>query len=128
MAIVHADELIGGMSLLTGEGSFFSLKTRQESRLAIVMKEDIYAMVRHQPLVVLKIAYSVVQRLSPFVRQVDYAIDWEMHDAGYPLYSQNDSANCLYIVLSGRLRSVLTEEPGIKKLVEEYGRGDLVGL
>jgi len=34
----------------------------------------------------------------------------------------------MYLVLSGRLRSVLTKDDGSKELVEEYGRGDLVGM
>lgn len=31
---------------------------------------------RERPKVVLHIAHTVVKRLSPFVRQVDFALDW----------------------------------------------------
>lgn len=34
----------------------------------------------------------------------------------------------MYIVLNGRLRSILTTNNGTKQLVGEYGRGDLVGI
>lgn len=37
-------------------------------------------------------------------------------------------SDCTYIVLSGRLRSVITHHDGKKELVGEYGRGDLVGI
>lgn len=41
---------------------------------------------------------------------------------------QDDESDCTYIVLSGRLRSVITHSDGKKELVGEYGRGDLVGI
>lgn len=39
-----------------------------------------------------------------------------------------EQSNCCYIVLNGRLRSVVQLPSGKKDLVEEYGRGDFVGL
>lgn len=49
-------------------------------------------------------------------------------ESGRALYKQQDESDCTYIVLSGRLRSVLTTTDGKKQLVGEYGRGDLVGV
>ena len=43
-------------------------------------------------------------------------------------YRQGDESDCTYIVLSGRLRSVITHQNGKKELVGEYGRGDMVGI
>lgn len=47
---------------------------------------------------------------------------------GRALYRQGDESDCTFIVLSGRLRSVITRNDGKKQLVGEYGRGDLVGV
>lgn len=41
---------------------------------------------------------------------------------------QGDESDSLYIILNGRLRSVVTQQTGKKELVGEYGRGELVGL
>lgn len=41
---------------------------------------------------------------------------------------QDDISDSTYILLSGRLRSVLSRPDGKKELVGEYGRGDLVGI
>lgn len=41
---------------------------------------------------------------------------------------QDDDSDSTYIVLSGRLRSVITHPDGKKELVGEYGKGDLVGI
>ena len=41
---------------------------------------------------------------------------------------QDDRSDCTYIVLNGRLRSVIRKANGKKELVGEYGRGDLIGV
>ena len=46
----------------------------------------------------------------------------------YLISRQGDESDCTYIVLSGRLRSVITHHNGKKELVGEYGRGDMVGI
>jgi len=44
------------------------------------------------------------------------------------IYRQGDESDCTFIVLSGRVRSVITQSNGKKELVGEYGKGDLVGI
>lgn len=44
------------------------------------------------------------------------------------LFRQGDSSDSLYIILTGRLRSVISTWGGKKELVGEYGRGELVGI
>ena len=39
-----------------------------------------------QPLAVCGLAYDCVQRLSPIVRQIDFALDWTELEAGRALY------------------------------------------
>lgn len=41
---------------------------------------------REQPSVVLSVAHTVAARMSPFVRQMDFAIDWMAVEAGRALY------------------------------------------
>lgn len=116
----------------------------------------VYRIMREQPSVVLSAAHTVAIRMSPFVRQMDFAIDWMAVEAGRALYRcfctgirntfwmksswislytvyafffrQDDQSDCTYIVLNGRLRSVIRKANGKKELVGEYGRGDLIGV
>ncbi|KFO76747.1 Patatin-like phospholipase domain-containing protein 7, partial [Cuculus canorus] len=83
---------------------------------------------REQPSVVLGVAHTVVKRMSPFVRQIDFALDWMEVEAGRAVYRQGDKSDCTYIVLNGRLRSVIRMDDGKKHLTGEYGRGDLIGV
>lgn len=44
------------------------------------------------------------------------------------MFRQGEESDSTFIVLSGRLRSVITHDNGKKELVAEYGKGDLVGI
>ena len=41
---------------------------------------------------------------------------------------QADDSDSIFIILNGRLRSVVSLPAGKKELVGEYGRGELVGI
>lgn len=95
----------------------------------------------------MKIALSLVRRLTPFVRQFDFALDWRYRKAGKVLFEEGDSCLGLYIVLHGRLRSFhrnssssysTASDMNVNSLswsigaggagfVEEFARGDSVG-
>ena len=44
------------------------------------------------------------------------------------LFRQGNFSDSVYIVLTGRLRTVITSQGGKKEMVGEYGRGELVGI
>ncbi|KAJ8307609.1 hypothetical protein KUTeg_014840 [Tegillarca granosa] len=121
-------EMVGSMAVLTGEPSFFTIRAKTDVRVVTISKNDFYSIMREQPSVVLNVAYKTLQRITPFVRQIDFALDWMMIEAGKALFRQHDHSDCVYIVLTGRLRSVITLLDGKKELVGEYGRGELVGI
>ncbi|XP_076258839.1 patatin like phospholipase domain containing sws isoform X2 [Rhynchophorus ferrugineus] len=124
----HPGEIVGGLAMLTGEPSFFTIKAKHLTRIALLSKTTFYNIIKENPKVVLFVANMVVKRLSPFVRQVDFALDWLFMESGRAVYRQDDESESTYIVLSGRLRSVITHSNGKKELVGEYGKGDLVGV
>ncbi|XP_045509496.1 neuropathy target esterase sws isoform X2 [Colias croceus] len=128
MFTAYPGEVEGGLAVLTGEPSFFSIRAKHFSRIGLVPKSAVYGIMRDRPSVVLHIASSVVRRLSPFVRQVDFALDWVFLESGRAVYRQDEESGSTFIVLSGRLRSVITHPNGKKELVGEYGKGDLVGI
>ena len=44
------------------------------------------SIMRRQPAVVLSVAHTVVRRVSSFVRQIDFALDWMEVEAGRAIY------------------------------------------
>ena len=62
--------------------------------------------------------------------KVDFALDWINIESGKALYRQGDSADGVFVVLSGRLRAAIAKSgnAGKKELVDEYIHGNMVGL
>ncbi|XP_039498769.1 neuropathy target esterase sws isoform X2 [Drosophila santomea] len=125
---VHPGEIVGGLAMLTGEASAYTIRSRSNSRIAFIRRAAIYQIMRQRPRIVLDLGNGVVRRLSPLVRQCDYALDWIFLESGRAVYRQDESSDSTYIVLSGRMRSVITHPGGKKEIVGEYGKGDLVGI
>ncbi|KAL7744963.1 hypothetical protein ACLKA6_007234 [Drosophila palustris] len=125
---VHPGEIVGGLAMLTGEASAYTIKARNNTRIAFIRRAAIYQIMRQRPRIVLDLGNGVVRRLSPLVRQCDYALDWIFLESGRAVYRQDESSDSTYIVLSGRMRSVITHPGGKKEIVGEYGKGDLVGI
>ncbi|XP_053137996.1 patatin-like phospholipase domain-containing protein 7 isoform X4 [Hemicordylus capensis] len=126
--ITHPGELVGQLAVLTGEPLIFTLKANRDCTFLSISKSHFYEIMREQPTVVLGVAHTVVKRMSSFVRQIDFALDWMEVEAGRAVYRQGDNSDCTYIVLNGRLRSVIRMDDGKKHLTGEYGRGDLIGV
>ncbi|CAI8055933.1 Patatin-like phospholipase domain-containing protein 7 [Geodia barretti] len=121
-------EFCGVLSALTGEPSFITVMAAVHSYLIAITKSNLYQIMSEQPKAVCGLAYDCVQRLSPLVRQIDFALDWTELEAGRALYRQEDEATAAYIILSGRLRSVVKRDDGKKELVDEFGRGEAIGV
>ncbi|XP_053471064.1 patatin-like phospholipase domain-containing protein 6 isoform X3 [Ictalurus furcatus] len=126
--VTQPGEMVGQLAVLTGEPLIFTVRALRDCTFLRISKSDFYEIMREQPSVVLSAAHTVAMRMSPFVRQMDFAIDWMAVEAGRALYRQDDQSDCTYIVLNGRLRSVIRKANGKKELVGEYGRGDLIGV
>ncbi|XP_068779083.1 patatin-like phospholipase domain-containing protein 6 isoform X2 [Struthio camelus] len=126
--LTQPGEMVGQLAVLTGEPLIFTIKANRDCTFLKISKSDFYEIMREQPSVVLSIAHTVAARMSPFVRQMDFAIDWMAVEAGRALYRQGDKSDCTYIALNGRLRSVIQKGSGKKELIGEYGRGDLIGV
>ncbi|KAM9744627.1 patatin-like phospholipase domain-containing protein 7 [Menidia menidia] len=124
----HPGEMVGHLAVLTGEPLIFTVRAHRDCTFLSISKAHFYEIMREEPRVVLNVAHTVVRRVSPFVRQIDFALDWMAVEAGRAVYRQGDKPDSTYIVLSGRLRSVIAKDNGKKELAGEYGRGDLIGV
>uniref|UniRef100_A0A8C2WBE4 lysophospholipase n=1 Tax=Cyclopterus lumpus TaxID=8103 RepID=A0A8C2WBE4_CYCLU len=126
--VTHQGEMVGHLAVLTGEPLIFTVRAHRDCTFLSISKAHFYEMMREEPRLVLNVAHTVVKRVSPFVRQIDFALDWMAVEAGRAVYRQGDKSDSTFIVLSGRLRSVIAKDDGKKELAGEYGRGDLIGV
>ncbi|MEQ2253227.1 Patatin-like phospholipase domain-containing protein 7, partial [Ilyodon furcidens] len=126
--VTHPGELVGQLAVLTGEPLTFTVRAQRDCSFLSISKTHFYEIMRAEPKVVLNVAHTVSRRMSSFIRQIDFALDWMAVEAGRAVYRQGEKSDSTFIVLSGRLRSVIMKEDGKKELIGEYGRGDLIGV
>ncbi|XP_037548083.1 patatin-like phospholipase domain-containing protein 7a [Nematolebias whitei] len=126
--VTHPGELVGQLAVLTGEPLTFTVKAQRDCSFLSISKTHFYEIMRAEPKVVLNVAHTVSRRMSYFIRQIDFALDWMAVEAGRAVYRQGEKSDSTFIVLSGRLRSVILKEDGKKEMIGEYGRGDLIGV
>ncbi|KAM4720571.1 patatin-like phospholipase domain-containing protein 7a [Anableps anableps] len=126
--VTHPGELVGQLAVLTGEPLIFTVRAQRDCSFLSISKTHFYEIMRVEPKVVLNVAHTVSRRMSSFIRQIDFALDWMAVEAGRAVYRQGEKSDSTFIVLSGRLRSVIMKDDGKKELIGEYGRGDLIGV
>uniref|UniRef100_A0A8C1JF91 lysophospholipase n=1 Tax=Cyprinus carpio TaxID=7962 RepID=A0A8C1JF91_CYPCA len=101
--VTQSGEMVGQLAVLTGEPLIFTIKAERDCTYLKISKSDFYEAEFSATLLHSIIKFVVVHR-------------------------QDDQSDCTYIVLNGRLRSVIRKANGKKELVGEYGRGDLIGV
>ena len=89
--------------MLTGQVSIFTLMATTASKIALISRQDVFAMIAVQPKLCLTLAMGVVARISPYVRSIDFALDWDTIESGQELCRQGQEADT-YVVLNGRIR------------------------
>ena len=102
--LCYAGGLLGQLQVLTGEASIFTVEATMPSKVACLSRQVVFDMMSVQPDVTLQLAMSVIEHISPYVRSIDFALDWVLVESGHALYRQGQEADSTYVVLSGRLR------------------------
>ena len=72
------------------------------------------------PKVAVTLANLVIGQLSSYVRSIDFSLEWIQLKAGKALYRQGQIADSTYVVLAGRLRSVI-KRVKVKNTFSELG-------
>lgn len=121
-------ELVGLLGLITGEPNIYSIQAASHTRLAVFPRECFFSLIRSHPEVMINASYICITRLSPLLRQADFALEWVAINAGQALYKQGDPSDCVYVILNGRFREVNLLPDGNRQVVSELGRGDFVGF
>jgi predicted acylesterase/phospholipase RssA/CRP-like cAMP-binding protein len=60
-------------------------------------------------------------------QDIEARLEWLSLAGGEILYRTGDPGDALYVVISGRLRAERTDEDGSEYVLEEVGRGEMVG-
>lgn len=125
---VQPGGVAGYLGALVGYKSFVTLRAKTESYVGFLAKKDLERLCEKYFMIYLSIAKSLVNSLSKKILKLDSALEWIQLDAGETLFKQDTTANGIYIVLSGRLRSLQEDSTGNEvKILAEYGQGESFG-
>ncbi|PYH49831.1 lysophospholipase [Aspergillus saccharolyticus JOP 1030-1] len=103
----------------------------------VVAKTDVYVgflpraalerIAERYPIALLTLAKRLTSILPRLLLHIDFALEWVQVNAGQVIYHQGDESDAIYLVLNGRLRSVLQGSDGKVTVLSEYGQGDSIG-
>lgn len=125
---VNPGGVAGYLGALVGYKSFVSLRAKTETYVGFLSKKDLERLCEKYFMIYLSIAKSLIKSLSKKILKLDSALEWIQLDAGETLFKQDTDANGIYIVLSGRLRSLSENETtNDVKILAEYGQGESFG-
>ncbi|KAE8162854.1 lysophospholipase nte1 [Aspergillus tamarii] len=103
----------------------------------VVAKTDVYVgflprsslerIAERYPIALLTLAKRLTSLLPRLLLHIDFALEWVQVSAGQVIYHQGDESDAIYLVLNGRLRSVLEGTDSKITVLGEYGQGESVG-
>ncbi|KAK3828550.1 MAG: hypothetical protein J3Q66DRAFT_376564 [Benniella sp.] len=124
---IKAGGLAGYLSALSGYPSFVTISARTNAFVGYLSKAALDRVMERNPTVLLTLAKRLITLVSPIVLHLDYAMEWMQVSASQVLHRQGDDCNSIYIVLNGRLRTIIEKEPGKIEILSEYSQGESVG-
>ncbi|CEP61662.1 lysophospholipase LALA0_S03e07976g [Lachancea lanzarotensis] len=119
--------IAGYLASLVGSKSFVTLRAKSDVYVGFLPASMLERLCDKYFLIYLRIAETLTNFLNPKILKLDYALEWIHLDASEVLYRQNDPANAIYVVLSGRLRQLhqvgeTSQDSAGKKIKKQQSR------
>ncbi|KAF9971874.1 phosphatidylcholine and lysophosphatidylcholine phospholipase [Actinomortierella ambigua] len=124
---IGAGGLAGYLSALSGYPSFVTITAHTNTYVGHLSKQALDRVMERNPTVLLTLAKRLISLIPPIVLHLDYAMEWMQISASQVLHREGDDSDSIYIVLNGRLRTILEKEPGKIEILREYSQGESVG-
>ncbi|GAA5909018.1 hypothetical protein JCM6882_004969 [Rhodosporidiobolus microsporus] len=124
---VRPGGIAGYLSSLSGFPSYVGIAAKTECYVGFLPAKALERIMDRKPIVLLTLAKRLISLLSPLVLHIDSALDWMHVSAGQVIYRESDPADSFYIVINGRLRSIIEKQDGGVHVQAEYGQGESVG-
>lgn len=113
---VHPRGFAGELSVLSKMPSFVTVRSKTKAIVLRIPNAAMQELMDLYPSSVACLAQYLLRRVSPLVRRIDFALDWQHVEAGKPIYRQGSVAESAFIILNGRCRSVVRRDNGHKEV------------
>ncbi|OAL73295.1 lysophospholipase NTE1 [Trichophyton violaceum] len=125
--LVKPGDLEGYIGSITSYRSFTDVMAKTDVYVGFLPRICLERIADRYPLVLLSMAKRLTNVLPRLLLHIDFALEWVQVNAGQVIYHQGDESDSIYIVLNGRLRSVLESGDNKVSVVGEHGQGESVG-
>ena len=136
--------VVGGMALLIGNARPATVTALEHADFAQLSRGDFERLAARHP----QALDEFLQRILPRLRRAQLArvlvelfgdldeaalaeleteLEWVRLPGGKTLFDEGDHGQDVYIIVNGRLRTLLTDREGHTRVLEEIGRGGAVG-
>ncbi|KAL2005160.1 hypothetical protein VTN00DRAFT_3010 [Thermoascus crustaceus] len=119
--------LSGYIGAIASYRSFTDVTAKTDVYVGFLPRASLERIAERYPIVLLTLAKRLTSVLPRLILHIDFALEWVQVNAGQVIHHQGDESDAIYIVLNGRLRSVLEKPDGKMRVLGEYGQGESVG-
>ncbi|KAJ5691821.1 Lysophospholipase nte1 [Penicillium macrosclerotiorum] len=117
----------GYVGALASYRSYTDVVAKTDVYVGFLPRASLERIAERYPIALLTLAKRLTSLLPRLLLHIDFALEWVQVNAGQVIYHQGDESDAIYLVLNGRLRSVLESSNGKMTVIGEYGQGESVG-
>ncbi|KXG48536.1 Patatin/Phospholipase A2-related protein [Penicillium griseofulvum] len=117
----------GYVGALASYRSYTDVVAKTDVYVGFLPRASLERIADRHPAALLTLAKRLTRLLPRLLLHIDFALEWVQVSAGQVIYHQGDESDAIYLVLNGRLRSVLEGPNGKITVIGEHGQGESVG-
>ncbi|KAJ5101285.1 hypothetical protein NUU61_003507 [Penicillium alfredii] len=117
----------GYVGALASYRSYTDVVAKTDVYVGFLPRTSLERIADRYPIALLTLAKRLTGLLPRLLLHIDFALEWVQVGAGQVIYHQGNESDAIYLVLNGRLRSVLEAANGKLTVIGEYGQGESVG-
>lgn len=125
--LIKPGGIAGYIGTISSYRSFTDVTAKTDVYVGFLPRASLERFTDKYPVVLLTMAKRLTSLLPRLILHIDFALEWVQVNAGQVIHHQGDDSDAIYIVLNGRLRSVLEHDDGTMKVVGEFGQGESIG-
>lgn len=125
--LIKPGGIAGYIGTISSYRSFTDVTAKTDVYVGFLPRASLERFTDKYPVVLLTMAKRLTSLLPRLILHIDFALEWVQVNAGQVIHHQGDDSDAIYIVLNGRLRSVLEKEDGSMTVVGEFGQGESIG-
>ena len=125
--LVKPGGVAGYIGTLSSYRSLTDVTAKTDVYVGFLPRASLERVAERYPILLLTMAKRLTTLLPRLILHIDFALEWVQVDAGHVIHHQGDDSDAIYIVLNGRLRTVVENADGSMRATGEYGQGESIG-